>query len=153
MSFADNGGHHPTVPHFPSRLLSFPLRSYHKPPYVKTLSFCVRAWAPSYYNELVVEPGAPSFPPPRNGDPAFIYWCRAGPMAQGVFYVQSEPANLYIRNIIPLRIRLPRQRSWLYRGGAMLNFAITEFSEVGIAPVRCRGFSYVACRRFIARRT
>src|SRR5215211_9506563 len=82
---------------------------------------------PRYLNEFIIGPGAPSFPPPRNGDPAFLYWCRAGPMAQGVFYVQSEPANLYIRNIIPLRIRLPRQRSWLYRGGAMLNFAITEF--------------------------
>jgi hypothetical protein len=34
------------------------LGSYHKPPYVKNLSFCVRASATSYYNLVIVEPGA-----------------------------------------------------------------------------------------------
>jgi hypothetical protein len=37
---------------------------------------------------------------------------------------------LYIRNIIPIGTRLPRRRSWPYRGGAMLNFAFWGFSEV-----------------------
>jgi hypothetical protein len=34
------------------------LDSYHKPPYVKNLSFCVRASATSYYNLVIVEPDA-----------------------------------------------------------------------------------------------
>ena len=46
-------------------------------------------------------------------------------------YVEDhKPIDVYIRNITPFRIRLPRRRSWPYRGGAILNFAITEFSEV-----------------------
>jgi hypothetical protein len=57
-AFVDNGGRHPTVPRSPpglhhsfSRLLSQAL-------YVKNLSFCVRASATSYYNVVIVEPGA-----------------------------------------------------------------------------------------------
>jgi hypothetical protein len=37
---------------------------------------------------------------------------------------------MYIRNIIPIRIRLPRRRSSALWDGAMQNFALTEFSEV-----------------------
>src|SRR5215218_2369546 len=34
------------------------------------------------------------------------------------------------QHIIPDDMSVHRRRSWSYRGGAMLNFAITEFSEV-----------------------
>jgi hypothetical protein len=40
-----------------------------------------------------------------------------GPRPQGVSYVQVSV--VYIRNIIPIGTRLPRRRSWPYRGGAM----------------------------------
>jgi hypothetical protein len=42
---------------------------------------------------------------------------RPGPRPQGVSYVQVSV--VYIRNIIPIGTRLPRRRSWPYRGGAM----------------------------------
>src|SRR5215211_7408882 len=42
-----------------------PLRSYHKPPYVKNLSFCVRASATTYYNLVIVEPASSEIPLPR----------------------------------------------------------------------------------------
>jgi hypothetical protein len=39
-----------------------------------------------------------------------------------------ESIDVYIRNIIPFRIRLPHRRSWPYRGwGYALNFALTAF--------------------------
>jgi len=41
---------------------------------------------------------------------------------------------VYIRNIIPLGMRLPRRRSCGLWAGAMLNFALTEFSEVHLQP-------------------
>ena len=42
-----------------------PLRSYHKPSYVKNLSFCVRASATTYYNLVIVEPAPSEIPLPR----------------------------------------------------------------------------------------
>ena len=52
------------------------------------------------------------------------------PKSQGVSYVQVSGFGEYIRNLIPIRTTLPRRRSWAVWAGAMLNFAITEFSEV-----------------------
>src|SRR5215207_6728904 len=91
----------PGFHHSSSRLLS-------QAPYVKNLSFRVRASATSYYNVVIVEPAPSEIPLPRAA--RLFYWYRAGPMPQGVSYVHH--ANLYIRNIIPLRIRLPRRRPW-----------------------------------------
>src|SRR5918995_945747 len=42
-----------------------PLCSYHKLPYVKNLSFCVRPSATSYYNLVIVEPALSEIPLPR----------------------------------------------------------------------------------------
>src|SRR5215203_5543631 len=95
-------------PPFPSRLLYSPSTLLSQAPYVKNLSFCVRASATSYYNLVIVEPAPSEIPLPRAA--RLFYWYRAGPMPQGVSYVHH--ANLYIRNIIPLRIRLPRRRPW-----------------------------------------
>jgi hypothetical protein len=52
-----------------------------------------------------------------------------GPMPQGVSYVQISV--VYIRNIIPTRIRLPRRRSWAVWGGAMPNFALKLSKKSG----------------------
>src|SRR5215217_2799592 len=52
-------------------------------------------------------------------------------LCDSISYVEDhKPIDVYIRNIIPLRIRLLRRQSWPYRGGAMVNFAFTEFSEI-----------------------
>ncbi len=58
-----------------------------------------------------------------------------GPMPQGVYYVQI--IVVYISNTLPAGAALPRRRSWPIGGGAMLNFAITEFSEVAPSPEPC----------------
>jgi hypothetical protein len=58
LSFVDNGDATRGSP-VPLQASIIPsLGSYHKPPYVKNLSFCVRASATSYYNLVIVEPGA-----------------------------------------------------------------------------------------------
>jgi hypothetical protein len=52
-------------------------------------------------------------------------------LCDNVSYVEDhKPIDVYIRNIIPLGIRLPRWQSCALWAGAMLNFAITEFYEV-----------------------
>jgi hypothetical protein len=100
--YLDNGGRHSTVPHSPSRLLSFPLQALIKSKtlYVKNLSFAVYALpllAPLGATIRLVKPGVSSSPPPRNGDPAFPYSYRAGSMLQGVSYVQISAVVVYIR--------------------------------------------------------
>jgi hypothetical protein len=52
-------------------------------------------------------------------------------LGDSVSYVEvHKPIDVYIRNIIPLGMRLPRRRSCGLWAGAMLNFAIIEFYEV-----------------------
>src|SRR5687768_14599921 len=54
--------------------------------------------------------------------------CPAPVLCQSVSYVQDhKPIDMYIRNIIPLGVRLSRRRSFARWAGAMLNFAFTEF--------------------------
>src|SRR5215208_2042194 len=66
LSFVDNGGTPHEGPPVPLQASIIPpLRSYHKPPYVKTLSFCVRASPTSYYNVVIVEPAPSEIPLPR----------------------------------------------------------------------------------------
>src|SRR5215208_4943237 len=65
------GGRHTRVPVPLQASIIPPLRSYHKPPYVKNLSFCVRASATSYYNLVIVEPTPSETPPPKSG-PALL---------------------------------------------------------------------------------
>src|SRR5215204_2984185 len=58
-TFVDNGGRHPRRSPVPLQASIIPpLGSCHKPLYVKKLSFCVRASATSYYNLVIVGPGA-----------------------------------------------------------------------------------------------
>jgi hypothetical protein len=40
-------------------------------------------------------------------------------------------------HIAPDDMSISRRRSWPYRGGAVLNFRFTEFSEVRMTPVLC----------------
>jgi hypothetical protein len=69
---------------------------------------------------------APFESPPPKSSPASLL---CAPILCGsVSYVQNhKPIDVYIRNIILTGTRLPRRRSWSYRGGAMLNFRFTEF--------------------------
>src|SRR5829696_8407760 len=135
------GGRHTRVPRSPPGFYIPPLRSYHKPPYVKNLSFCVRASATSYYNLVIVEPAPSEIPLPRAA--RLFYWYRAGPMPQGVSYVHH--ANLYIRNLILGSMSIPSSASlalsgWGYTDfhasvnfaffGDSANFAFWAFSEV-----------------------
>jgi hypothetical protein len=57
----------------------------------------------------------------RGSDPSL----RPTPKPQGVSYVQISV--VYIRNTMPAGAPLPRRRSWVRWGGAMLNFALTAF--------------------------
>src|SRR5215208_6615049 len=115
LSFVDNGGTPHEGPPVPLQASIIPpLRSYHKPPYVKTLSFCVRASATSYYNVVIVEPAPSEIPLPRVA--RLSYWYRAAPMRQGVSYVHH--AILYIRNLIPDSRSIPSSASLAYRGHA-----------------------------------
>src|SRR5215203_5784046 len=66
----------------------------------------------------MVKPGAFESPPSKE-QPGFSVVC-APVLCDSVSYVEDHmPIDLYIRNILPFRIRLPRRRSWPYRGGAM----------------------------------
>jgi hypothetical protein len=72
LTFVDNGGRHPTVPRSLQASIIAPLCFYHKPLYVKKLSFAAYAKVDQNvtvrYN-LVVEPGLPVSP--LQGGPAF----------------------------------------------------------------------------------
>jgi hypothetical protein len=49
-----------------------------------------------------------------------------------MYTADTSLPRLYIRKIIPDDVHMPIWGTWPYRGGAMLNFAITEFYEVRI---------------------
>jgi hypothetical protein len=69
--------------------------------------------------------------PPSKEQPGFsVVWALL--LCDNVSYTKDyKPIDVYIKNIIPFGIRLPRRRSCAVRAGAMLNFANTEFYELG----------------------
>jgi hypothetical protein len=70
---------------------------------------------------------APFESPPPKSDPAFLLCTPV--LYDGVSYVQNhKPIDIYIRNIMPLGIRLPRQRSWDVWAGALLKSEHTRES-------------------------
>jgi hypothetical protein len=56
-------------------------------------------------------------------------------MPQGCL-MYTRTTSLYIRNIIPDDVGILRLEHLANRGGAMLNFALTEFSEVRACQTR-----------------
>jgi hypothetical protein len=91
------GGRHTRVPVPLQASIIPPLRSYHKPPYVKNLSFCVGLWPPRTIIWLLLSRAPSEIPLPRAA--RLFYWYRAGPMLQSVSYVENSV--MYIRNLIP----------------------------------------------------
>jgi hypothetical protein len=76
-----------------------------------------------------VQCGATESPPPKSS-PAFLLRAPRSCAIAFSYVEDHKPIYVYIRNIIPLRIRLPSRRSCGLRAAAMLNFAFTVFSEV-----------------------
>jgi hypothetical protein len=49
--------------------------------------------------------------------------------------------KLYIRNIIPGGMSIPRRRSWAYRGGAEWGYKGANFAEFRLGVIRMRPFA------------
>lgn len=109
LTFVDNGGRHPRVPrsppcsyHLPSRLISNHKTLYEDHLFVEyTLALLGTTISVSLSWVLFI--------PPLGGSAHRLFYSyRAGPMPLGVSYVRHghEPANRYIRNIMPVGIRL-----------------------------------------------
>jgi hypothetical protein len=137
LTFVDNGGRHPTVPHSPStRLLSFPFQAPIKSRATRCAEITHLRYKlrPSgYYNEFIVEPGAPH-PPPRNS--ARLSYTHRPVPCRRAFLMYDTTTSLpavYIRNIIPTgdfaplleHLALSGRSDAGFHAGA--NFALTGF--------------------------
>jgi hypothetical protein len=101
-------------------------------------------WTSPRFAYSVPKIGKGSFSPPRVRPASYLWPGRSNitpgvrpfalphPNAAGVILCTTgpQPLVLYIRNIIPDDMGIPSPAVLAYRGGAMLNFALTEVSEV-----------------------
>ena len=117
-TFVDNGGRHPRVPRSPPGFYRSPSTLLSQAPYVKNLSFCVRASATRTIIWLLLSRAPSEIPLPRAA--RLFYSYRAGPMEQGVSYVQNSV--VYIRNLRPDSMSITSLATLAYRGGAFAPF-------------------------------
>jgi hypothetical protein len=99
LSFVDNGGRHPRVPRSPPSSYRSPskLLSNHNSLYKNhSLAVCARAHLGTII-WLLLSRMPSEIPLPRAA--RLFYWYRAGPMPQGVSYVQGSGLGSYIINL------------------------------------------------------
>jgi hypothetical protein len=149
----NRGGVAPTAAPLRSRAGAFGLRPLYccwsrwYPPYGATVRF-------ASLGRCVESPVVRPCLPPRRRAQHYVHMCRKATRARRIGFYHGSELPVYLapalrsapprcpklsplcgcvrvhQHIIPDDMSAPRWRSWAYRGGAMLNFAVTEFYEV-----------------------
>jgi hypothetical protein len=94
-----------------------PLRRH--PPFGLERNHLFSLYAPAHLGTIMSSSlgRAPPHPPPRNGDPAFLYSCRSCAASVLMYAKSTSLLTPYIRNTIPRIRAFLRRRSWPYRTG------------------------------------